>query len=559
MSLLILLLDFAGSVALLLWGTHMVQTGVQRAYGPRLRTLLGEALRRRDRAFLAGACVTALLQSSTATGLMTTGLANRGVVALVPALAVMLGANVGSTLIVQVFSFDVAVLAPASILVGVALFRRGAGSRAHDLGRVFIGLGLMLMALHQLLGLMARYEDAPALRDALGTLSSVPLLDVALAALVTWAVHSSVAVVLLVMSLAAQGVVAPEAALALVLGANIGTAINPVIEGAAGADPAGRRVPVGNLLPRIAGALLVLPALPLLAHGLAPWQADPARAVADFHTAFNLALAALLLPVLVPYAGLLRRLLPDRPAADDPGRPLYLDPAACQVPVVALGNAAREALRMADVLERMLIAVRPVLTREGRHDADAIERQDDVLDRLNAAIKSYLVGLDADELGAADHRRLNEILRFTTHLEQAGDVVDRSLRGHVAKRLREGTAFSSEGRDELLTLFDRLIPNLRMAAALFTTEDARGADALRAERAAFERAEREASDSHFERLRSGRADTLQSSALHLDVLRDLAQISALIAEAPAPPERAPPSDPDPTPPVPASTDGPPTR
>lgn len=534
MSLLIALIDFAGSVALLLWGTHMVQTGVQRAYGPRLRTLLGSALRRRDRAFLAGACVTAVLQSSTATGLMTAGLANRGIVALVPALAVMLGANVGSTLIVQVFSFDVAAIAPLSILIGVIAFRRGADSRAHDFGRVFIGLGLMLMALHQLLGVMARYEDAAAWRAMLEALSAWPLVDLVLAALVTWAVHSSVAVVLLVMSLAAQGAITPEAAFAFVLGANIGTAINPVLEGAAGADPAGRRVPVGNLLPRVAGALIVLPALPLLVRWSATWHGDPARAVADFHTAFNLALALLLVPLLVPYAGLLRRLLPDRPAADDPGRALYLDPAARRVPVVALGNAAREALRMADVLERMLIAIRPLLTHDGRHDAAAIARLDDVLDRLDAAIKTYLIALDADELGASDHRRLNEILRFATHLEQAGDVVDRSLRGHAAKRLRQGTAFSPEGRDELLTLFDRLMPNLRVAAALFTTEDRRGADTLLDERAAFDRAEAEAADSHFERLRSGRTDTLQSSALHLDVLRDLAQINTLIVEASAP-------------------------
>jgi len=541
MPFLIALFDFAGSVALLLWGTHMVQTGVQRAYGPRLRSLLGAALRRRDRAFVAGACITALLQSSTATGLMTTGLANRGVVALVPALAVMLGANLGSTLIVQVFSFDVAALSPVLILVGVVLFRRGAGSRAHDLGRMFIGLGLMLLALHQLLGAMSRYEDAPALRALLGAASSMPLLNIVLAAAVTWAVHSSVAVVLLVMSLAAQGVVAPEAAFAFVLGANIGTAINPVLEGVSGPDPAGRRVPVGNLLPRVVGALALLPLLPLLVDFSAAWHAESARAVADFHTVFNLALAVLLLPLLVPYAGLLRRLLPDRPVADDPGRPVYLDPAARQLPVVALGNATREALRMADALERMLAAVRPVLEPGSRvGDATPIQALDDVLDRLNAAIKTYLVSLDIDELGAADHRRLNDILRFATHLEQAGDVVDRGLRGHAAKRLRQGMAFSPEGQRELLALFDHLVPNLRMAAALFTTEDLRGAHALYAERAAFDRAESEATDRHFERLRSGRTDTLQTSAVHLDVLRDIAQINTLIVESAAPPvlERA---------------------
>ncbi|WP_131799775.1 Na/Pi symporter, partial [Paraburkholderia ginsengiterrae] len=172
------LIDLAGSVALLLWGTHMVQTGIQRAFGASLRSLLGRALRGRLGAFLAGMGVTAVLQSSTATGLMTAGFAAGGLVELVPALAIMLGANVGTTLIVQVLSFDVSAASPALILIGVLMFRKASTTRAHDLGRVLIGLGLMLLALHQLLGLMTDYEDAPSLRMLLGAASTAPVVDV---------------------------------------------------------------------------------------------------------------------------------------------------------------------------------------------------------------------------------------------------------------------------------------------------------------------------------------------------------------------------------------------
>src|SRR5579863_3195523 len=196
------LLDLAGSVALLLWGVHMVQTGIQRAFGPELRRWLGTALGNRLAAFAAGVGVTAILQSSTATGLMVAGFAAGGAVALVPALAVMLGANVGTTLIVQALSFDVAEVAPALILLGVVLFRRGTAARTRDLGRVAIGLGLMLLSLHQLISLISPYEDLPNLRLVLGAITTTPLLDVLLAAGLTWAAHSSVAVVLLVMSLA---------------------------------------------------------------------------------------------------------------------------------------------------------------------------------------------------------------------------------------------------------------------------------------------------------------------------------------------------------------------
>jgi Na+/phosphate symporter len=169
---------------------------------------------------------------------------------LVPALAVTLRANVGTTLIVQILSFDIARVAPLFVLIGVILFRRGSASRTHDLGRVAIGLGLMLLALQGLLALMTPFEGAPSMRVLLGAIETQPVIDVIAAAALTWAAHSSIATVLLTTSLAAQRVVPPHAALALVLGANVGSALNPLIEGAAGDDPAAKRVPAGNLLMR---------------------------------------------------------------------------------------------------------------------------------------------------------------------------------------------------------------------------------------------------------------------------------------------------------------------
>src|SRR5208282_13637 len=273
------LIDLAGSIALLLWGMHMVQTGVQRTFGPKLRSVLGAALKTRARAFAAGLGVTAILQSSTATGLMVAGFSAGGLVDLVPALAVMLGANVGTTLIVQALSFDVAAASPVLILIGVLMFRRGSNPQTHDLGRVFIGLGLTLLALHQLLELMTQYEDEPSLRILLGAVSTAPFLDVLLAAAVTWAAHSSVAVVLLVMSLAAKGVVPPIAAIALVLGANLGSAINPVLEGTSGNDPAAKRLAVGNLINRGVGVLVCLAFLPQIGRFLVTVEPDSARFV----------------------------------------------------------------------------------------------------------------------------------------------------------------------------------------------------------------------------------------------------------------------------------------
>ena len=532
MDFSVTLLNLAGSVALLLWGVHMARTGVQRAFGAKLRNALGAALRNRIAAFAAGLGVTAVLQSSTATGLMITSFAAAGLVDLTAALSVMLGANVGTTLIVQALSFDVAEIAPALILIGVILFRR-ATAATRDLGRAAIGVGLMLMALHQLLGLLTPYEDVPSLRLLLGAIDTEPVLDVILAAALTWATHSSAAVVLVVMSLAAKGTAPPLAALAMALGANLGAALNPWFEGASDADPAAKRVALGNLLNRVVGVAVALAFLPTISRFLVTIEPDKARLVADFHTAFNLVLALIFMPLLTPFAALLKRLLPARVDPADPSRPLYLDPAAAAAPSIALGGAAREALRLADALEAMLAGMRDALANPDRRQIGETKRLDDVLDKLNGAIKAYLTGLDPEALSEADHRRLRDILTFSTNLEQAGDIVDRGLLAMATKMAKRGVIFSDSGRDELQRIVDRLIANVRAAASLFMTGDERAARQLAAEKEAFRALEADATDAHFERLRSGRVNSAETSALHLDALRDLKAVNTHIVAAAA--------------------------
>jgi phosphate:Na+ symporter len=523
------LIDLAGSIALLLWGVHMVQSGIQRAFGPHLRRFLGRALGGRCRAFLAGLGVTAVLQSSTATGLMAASFAAGGLVDLVPALAVMLGANVGTTLIVQLLSFNIGRVAPLFVLVGVILFRRGVATRTRDLGRVAIGLGLMLFALQQLLALITPYEDVPSLRLLMGAIATQPIIDVILAAALTWAAHSSVATVLLTISLAAKGVVPPQAAFALVLGANLGSALNPLLEGATGGDPVAKRVPAGNLLNRLVGVALGLALLNWTGPLLVAIEPDVARVVADFHTVFNLVMAALFLPLLRPFACLLEWLLPARAAPSDPSRPIYLTAAACETPVIALAGAAREALRMADVLEAMLRGALDAIDRGDRKLVAVIKGLDNVLDGLNTAIKTYLTGLDPDSLDDEDNRRLAEILAFTTNLEHAGDIVEKGLMTIAAKRLKRGLAFSVEGQAEIRVMLERLAGNVHTAAAVFMTDDARAARDLLGEKEVFRDLEARATETHFARIRAGRVESVETSALHLDVLRDLKRINAHIA------------------------------
>lgn len=527
------LIALAGHIALLLWGTRMVQTGIQRAFGPSLRSFLVHALSSRVKAFLAGMGVTAILQSSTATGLMATGFTANGLVGLVPALAVMLGANVGSTLIVQVLSFNVAAASPALILLGVLMFRRVQNPQVHDLGRVFVGIGFMLLALHQLLDVLTEYADTRGFEAILRAISSAPALSLVLAAVLTWAAHSSVAVVLLIMSLASNGLLDPYQAFALTLGANLGTAINPIIEGQSGADLSARRLPIGNLLTRIVGIAAVMPFLGSATNLMTSFESEGGRLVANFHTIFNLAVAVLFMPLLNPLAEALTRLMPQKADESDPGRPRYLDPAAKETPIVALQAAAREVLRLVDLLEEMLTGTKAALTSNDRKMLSALRKQDTVLDRLNMAIKQYLTSIDPDELSDGDKQRLQEMLIFSTALEQAGDVLDQNVLPHLAKRLRRGINFSGNTVAELYSLFDRLTTNLRTAAALFMSQDERMARMLADEKVIFRKAERDSTNAHFDQLRKGDLASAATSALHLDLLRDLKQINSHLVSATA--------------------------
>lgn len=525
-----LLLELAGEAALLLWGLHMVQSGVQRAFGSRLRQVLGVALGSRGRAFLAGLGVTAALQSSTATVLMVGSFAAAGAVGLAPALAAMLGANVGTALIVQLLSFDVTAVFPALVLAGVLAFRRGKRQQVRDLGRVSIGLGLMLLALHQMVATMAPVEASPTLRALLEAVAELPLPNLLLAAVVAWAAHSSVAGVLFVAGLAGSGAVTPEASIAMVLGANLGSALNPLLEAGGNREDAARlRVPAGNLINRLVGCAVVLALLPQATGWLLALDAAPARLVANAHLAFNLATGLLALPLLPGLAALVRRLLPERDAAADAAAPRYLDEAALETPSVALANGAREVLRMADQLEAMLKGSAEAFRRHDREATRVISRMDDVVDRLHRAVHGYLARIPQEALGEEERRRLAEVQAFAIALEHAADVVERDLVRHATKRLRRGVALGAEPAREIAALHGTLLDQLRLAIAVFMMEDAEAARRLVRGKEGLRAAERDAARRLAEDGALSAAEGGGAAGLLLDAVRDLRRVGGHLA------------------------------
>jgi phosphate:Na+ symporter len=517
----------------------MVGTGVQRGFGTELRHWLGRNLDNRLHAFFTGLGVTTLLQSSTATGLLATSFAATGVIALAPALAVMLGANVGTALLTQLLSFNVGLVGPPLVLAGVLAFRWATNNRAKNLGRVGIGLGLMLMALAGLVHTLGPLENGPLLRPVMSSLSGDPVLAVLIAAMLTWACHSSIAIVLLVGSFEANHVVGPTGALALVLGANLGGALPALLDAS---TRVAKRLPLGNLLVRLAGTLVALPFLPQIAQALAHADPDSARLVVDFHLLFNVSLACVFLGPVGSLARSLTRWLPDPPAAADPAKPVHLDVAALDSATVALANASRETLRMADMVDSMLRDTLAVIYRDDRVRAEAVSSTARCVDRLGEAIRRYLAdmgdeqSLDSERGGA----RGQDILSAVINLEHVADIIANSLVEYSLRSLKRGEKLAAEEFEIVAAMHGELVDCLRLALAVFLQGEPRDATRLVASKAQFRDYESSAMTLSAHLLRTAAATTrladrdtaervAEESGLFLRTVRDLRRIHSHLA------------------------------
>ena len=519
-----LFLTFLGAVGLLLWGVRMVQTGITRAFGTVLRRTLSLYVRTPVSAFFAGIGLTGVLQSSTATALLLASFTSRGLIALSTALIMMLGANVGTTLVAQLLSFDITWLWTAAVPFGVFLFMASEADRPRGIARIAIGLGLMLLSL-QHLGMAAEpLRDSATFKAFLSGLAGDPILAFLAGTLITWVMHSSLSMVLMVMAFAGGGAIPEPLALALVLGANVGGAIAPMT-GLADSTPAGRRVAIGNLMMRAVAALPFIFLARQSAHVLAMVESDPERMVVNFHTAFNVIAALALLPLVPLFCKLAVKIMPDRFEREDAARPKYLDANVLDTPSEALGCAMRETLNMGDKVADMLRQALEAIEKSDFRLVKNVEEADDAVDALHEAIKLHVTKLTRGSLDDREGHRATEIISFCINLEHVGDIVDKNLMELAAKKIKHGYTFSKEGSDDIRKFHALVMENLRLAFNVFTTRDLALARRLFSDKTTMRTAESAAAEAHYERLRDGRAESIETSAIHLDVIRDLKRIS----------------------------------
>jgi len=520
------LIDLLGAGALLLWGLRLIKTGVMRAFGASLRLWIAKGTGNRLSAAFSGLVATLALQSSTATAVITASFAANGAIQPRMAQAVMLGANVGTALAAVILSLDVHWFASAMIFLGVTIFSLSKFARGKGMGRAVLGLGLMLLALQLVSNVTEPLRESEVMIAILTGLAEAPVFALLLAVGLAFLASSSLAVVLFVAMLAQLGTVPPALAVTLVAGANLGGAIPPFLAVLHEGFEA-RRLALSNLAVRAIGAILLTALAVPAANALLLVLPDTRSLAVAAHVAFNLMLLAVFLPLIGPVGKLAALAVP---APNQPERGVrYLDEGALDTPTIALAAAAREALRVSDLVLNMLKQSLDALRNPAPATRSSIAMLDDDVDALQQAIKLYLSRLDQTELDAEDAARSAEIMSFAINLEHVGDMIEGGLKDAGAKMAKRQVRFSEAGLAEIEELYEKTIANMQLSQTVFMTRDPTLARQLVAAKVAVRRLEARSAKAHLERVRERVPASVETSSLHLDVLRDLKRINAHLA------------------------------
>jgi phosphate:Na+ symporter len=523
----LLILQLIGAVCLLLWGSRYVRQGFSRAFGASLRGAIHAGTKNRMLAFLSGLGVTALLQSSTATAFLLTSFARKKMIGLSASLAVILGADVSTTLVAQLLSFKMPALASVCLILGITgrKFYGEQSGRIKHICNIFIGLGFMMLSLSMIREISEPIKHSEVLPYILKPLQSDVLMALVFSAGLTWLLYSSLAAVLLFASLAANGIISLDLGLLLVLGANLGGALIPFAatysEGAAA-----RRITFGNTIMRLCVLVVTVPLLGAIGQDLSVLPGGTARHLVHFHMAFNIAVALIFLPITPLIAQLCTKIFPEDKKHESGVHPLYLDEKALESPVVALAAAARETLRIAEIVEGMLDKTIKALEKGDQSIISQVREADNRVDKIYGAIKTYMSRLSQQSLDPDEADRYMQILTFSTNLEHIGDIIEKSLMELAVKKDRKKENFSAEGLKEIKEFHDKVLENMKLAQAIFMSEDSKLAAQLVAKKQDIRMAADQTSEKHFKRLSDGVPQTLATSSLHLDIIRDYRRINS---------------------------------
>jgi len=513
-----------GGTALLLFGVRFVGEGLQRALGSRLRHVLSTLTGNRIKALAVGAGVTAVLQSSSATTVMLVGFASAGLLTLRQTIGVILGADIGTTITVQLLAFNILGFAPLVIFLGWLLYTAFAG-RTRYIGQGILGFGFLFLGMKLIADGTLPLQRSELAVGLFTALVSQPFILLLLAAVFSALVRSSAATIGIALSFAAGGLMNLDGAMAIIFGANIGTAASALLA-SVGANAEARRVALAHAAFKVLGVALFLPFSVLFADLVRMTTSDPQRQIANAHSLFNLIGALLFLPFTRVAADIFTRLVPDSRRPDVGA--MYLNPNVIDTPAVALGQALRELLRMGDVVLQSLRDTVVVFARDDAALMREVIRRDDQIDRLEEDIKQYVIKLRQNALTEEQSERETALLFVVVNLEEIGDVIEKNLMELAEKKIRGQHRFSAQGWSEIQDLHAKVVENMELALGALASNDRSIAEKVVRHKSHVNTMERQLRQAHIERLHEGLPESIDTSSIHLDVLASLKRANSLI-------------------------------
>lgn len=509
----------------------MVRTGVMRAYGGSLRTNIRKSLSNKFLASLAGVFAALLLQSSTAVALLTTSFASASLIPTSTGLAIMLGADVGAAVVAQLLSLNIKELWPVLLLIGYIVHNiyEKKNTRTKQIGRILLGFGFILSALTGLSMVASDLQQSELLIDILLQLSSDVVLTVFVTAIVTYFIHSSLAVVLLVAGLSSSNIIPQQLVFLFVIGINIGGALPAVVmtlkEGIIA-----RRIIIGNFLFRFIIGLLCLAfhaQIGGFVEGL--FVSTGANNYFEYtifvHVLLNLSLFVIFINLVKPTSRLLKILLKENDVQEDQLNSNYLKPSALEIPEIALNLASREVLRLADKVQYLMQQSANTLNGQGGFVLDQSRELNTEISTNSTNVKNYLVELSRFELSTSESNRVVEVIKFANILENISRDIYKNIFEVTEAMLKEKKQFSALGQTEILNIFEYVETSFCLAIKVFMESDGVSAVELIKREVVFRSLEDESRLAHLTRLSNADIHSLETSAFHLDILRDLKNIN----------------------------------
>lgn len=531
MAIISFFISLAGATMLLLFAVRLVRTGIERSFGSSFQRVLTQS-QSLIGSSLTGLMLAVVLQSSAAVALLATGFATSGFLAFPAGLAIVLGGDLGSALIIQILSFKMDWLIPMLLAVGGWLFVKTEHKKGRQLGRILMGVAFILISLQFLRDAMNPIRDSDFLPAVADYLARDFITAFIVGAALAFVMHSSVAAILMCVTLVQIGAIPFPAALSLLLGANLGSAFIPMWL-SRGMQVEARRIPAANLLLRGSWALVVLLVINLAADPAILMIASPGQSLVYAHIAFNLSLLVIVLPFCRMIEPMMKLLMPTQADPDtdlaEQETASVLDPAALSNPTQAIASLKRELLRMVDLVDRMFRDI-PALYESG-DDAhiQSMRDQDEFVNTALSQTRTYVASMPSDSYRKQDTKIVRGLMDYAIRLEAAGDVIAKTLTGIVEEKHQLGAQFSKEGWMELVQMHEAVQSNIQLACNVLISDDLESARLLVMEKSEIKRSERKSRKLHLARLQDGRGESFESSDVHLETLRALRDINSHIS------------------------------